>query len=147
MTTRPFASFHILAELVVLTSIWSSHVLESKVYSPKETLRGFISTWHDSTAIIQSRMALSPFRSNRRWHHGTPGVSPSCTKECRKGRKPLCFTSPGWKACMCACVPPNDPCPPVGRNACATGVHFKSTSSSAMCLCTCESNGVKAGLG
>nr|XP_054928403.1 uncharacterized protein LOC126533832 isoform X2 [Dermacentor andersoni] len=94
MTTRPFASFHILAELVVLTS-----------------------------------------------------MSPSCTKECRKGRKPLCFTSPGWKACMCACVPPNDPCPPVGRNACATGVHFKSTSSSAMCLCTCESNGVKAGLG
>ncbi|XP_075555270.1 uncharacterized protein LOC142587852 [Dermacentor variabilis] len=145
MTSRPFASFHTIVELVVLTSIWSSHVLESTIYLPKETLRGFISTWHESTAIIEPRMALSAFRSDRLPHHGTPGVAPSCKTECGNGTKALCFTSPGWESCMCACVSSNDACPPKDRNACATGVACIWTFNTTMCLCTCESNGVTIG--
>ncbi|XP_075555271.1 uncharacterized protein LOC142587853 [Dermacentor variabilis] len=117
MTSRPFPSFHILVQLVVLTSIWLSHVLETKVYSPEESLHGFVSTWHESTGIIEPRMALSAFQSYRRRHYGTPGVLAS------------------------------DACPAEGRDACADGVRCIWTVTRTMCLCTCESNGVKAGSG
>ncbi|XP_054927979.2 uncharacterized protein [Dermacentor andersoni] len=147
MTSTHFGSFHILVELLMLTSIWSSHVLESKVHSPKQTLRDSISTWHESTSIIEPRMVFSLFPSKGRGDRGTPGVIPSCKPNCRNGKKALCFTGPGWMTCFCDCVPPNDSCPPVGRNACATGVHFKTKSTSAMCLCTCDSSGVKTGSG
>nr|XP_054927981.1 uncharacterized protein LOC129385367 isoform X2 [Dermacentor andersoni] len=117
MTSTSFASFHILVELVMLTSIWSSHVLESKVYPPKETLHGSISRWHGLTDIIEPRMAL--WTSPIRWRspHGTPGE------------------------------PASDPCPPEGRNACAHGVPCIWTNSTTMCLCTCASSGVTTGSG
>nr|XP_054927982.1 uncharacterized protein LOC129385367 isoform X3 [Dermacentor andersoni] len=104
MTSTSFASFHILVELVMLTSIWSSHVLESKVYPPKETLHGSISRWHGLTDIIEPRMAL--WTSPIRWRspHGTPGVTPSCNIKCGKEKKALCFTGPGWLTCLCACA-------------------------------------------